>query len=218
MALNLGHKVGPLPMGAWVAVVAGGLGVGYVAKRKQAGTAAPLVSATTPLLPAAPSTTSFLAPALPGPSDAPPIDTNQAWETACTRRLIARGADPYRTQQAIRRYISGLDPLDGDQAQLIQVALTQCGPSPVPPAYVGPPSVATPVPVAVPARFAYPKYASPVFPANTPIWPTLRPDVPRPSGAGWEPVWHNFVTNETNTSGGPGWVHISWRQPVNVGG
>lgn len=149
--LALGKMVGPLPLGGWAAVVAGGLGVGAMVKRNKpepVAESAPITSSEFPLLPARPaSSVTFLGPQLPGPVEAPPITTNQQWETECARRLIGRGAMPFWTQQALRRYVQGLDPLNGDQAQLVDLALRDCGPPPIPPAYTGPPDMGTPVPV-----------------------------------------------------------------------
>ena len=43
MAFDFSKQVGPLPMGAWIAVVGGGLGLGYYTYRQQNAAAAPTV-------------------------------------------------------------------------------------------------------------------------------------------------------------------------------
>lgn len=149
MALNFGQQVGPLPLGAWAAVVAGGLGIAWYSVRNQKASAAPqLVTDTSgdPGVGTGPSWTAVPPPSTSPDSTQVTIDTNEAWSVAAINYLIAQGYDPNVADSAIRKYMQS-DSLSIQEYALVRFALAKLGspPTPLPDPPAPPTSVGTPV-------------------------------------------------------------------------
>lgn len=141
MAVDLGKQVGPLPLGAWYAVVAGGLGIALYTYKQQnkAATNTPTVvddtsgqpgvgdgsvGGWTSTQPSSDTTTSVT------------YTTNEQWEIAAVNWLIAQGYDPAVADSAMRKYIAGNDPAPSLQERMLQtLAIGHLGapPQPLPP-------------------------------------------------------------------------------------
>lgn len=132
--LELGKKVGPLPMGAWIAVVGGGLALAYFVNRGQS---------AEPQLAAEPGVGTGLIPAGAGVEPLPSTEanetasTNAQWEQTVSNWLIAQGHDPGVSSNAVRKYLSG-ETLTLQEQSLINLALIVHGtpPEPLPSAQV----------------------------------------------------------------------------------
>lgn len=151
MALDLAKQVGPLPLGAWIVVVGGGLGLAYYGYRNQSGPAivVPDTSGDPGVgdgstgggwLPTNP-------PSNPGSVGPTVITTNEEWGVAAINWLIAQGYNPAVSDSAIRKYLAGNDPKPSIQEYTLQgLALARFGspPQPLPPAVNNPPTSTPP--------------------------------------------------------------------------
>lgn len=129
---DLGQMIGPLPLGGWVAVVGGGLGLAYVAKRSGGGGDAEEVPEAPPPYPAIPGTAGprNLPAAPPDTTQAPPpITDNGEWISQAVRQLTTLGYAPYTTQQCLARYLEGVIQ-GGDCVAIIDKAILLVGPPP----------------------------------------------------------------------------------------
>ncbi len=104
MGLNLKEQAGPLPVGAWIAVVAGGLGVGFLGRRKRQ---QPTAQPTAQPIDSAPI--SGFRPAIQESSNAVPnamtYKTNDEWAKGAINALIGHGYDPATATNAINFYL-----------------------------------------------------------------------------------------------------------------
>jgi LysM repeat protein len=165
--MDLGKQYGPLPLGAWIAVVAGGLGIALWTKQ---GGSSPdeeeIVEDTSgdEGVGEGPSWT-----AVPPPTGAPggvTYESNEAWGQAAVNYLIAQGYGAALAQSAISKALAGGVDIDGNKMSIQEwalwsLALTKFG-SPPYPVFVAPP---TTVP-------------GPVTPNDPP--PTTDPPGPKP--------------------------------------
>lgn len=174
---NLSAMVGPLPLGAWLAVVGGGMGI-MVYTRKQSNA----VTTVTPSI-----DTSGIAGVgtggngqwtnLTSPTNtnvASVITTNEQWSTAAINWLIGQGYNPAIADSAIRKYVVG-DQLGMQELAMVTAALAHLGsmpqalqpspfPLPVPPLPRRP--IDLPIPVARPMTVKRPPSPKPVPAAN----------------------------------------------------
>lgn len=139
--LDLGKMVGPLPMGAWVAVAGGGLLLAWYSKRHAAPAPATDTSATggggTPTLIVPPYGSP---PANGGGLVAPTLSTNQDWYRQASSILEAHGFDATLVDRAVRDYLLG-NQLSTQENGVIQQALQLVGPPPeMPPGSPLPPT------------------------------------------------------------------------------
>lgn len=170
MGIDLGKQVGPLPLGAWIVVVGGGLGIAYWGYRQQT----PIEAIDTSGDPGVgDGSVGGWVPTSPGSggnddSVAPKPTTNEEWAQQVINGMIARGYPPAQVDQAIRKYISGSGTLSVSEWAIITVALSLYGspPSPLPPREQNP---TTPTPTV-------PKPPAPV-PTKPPV---PKPPVPKP--------------------------------------
>ena len=157
MALDLGKQVGPLPLGAWIAVVGGGLGLGFYTYRQQnksTGSSTPTVVDNTSGQPGVGDGSvggwqSTTPTDQSGATQTTSFTTNEQWGTACITWLIAQGYNPVTSDSAIRKYLAGGDPAPSTQEwSLISLALAHYGPppSPLPPSESQPPDNTPPPP------------------------------------------------------------------------
>jgi nucleoid-associated protein YgaU len=185
MAIDLGKQVGPLPLGAWVAAIGGGLGIALYARNRNSGNNEPIYADDTSSVPGVGT----------GGLDAvggdygngqqttgpPTIQSNAQWGQQAFNFLVATGQDGSMSDTAVRNYLAG-KPLTLAQNAMISLCLAKLGqpPEPLPDAPTLPPPpvkqappVAKPTPTPTPTP-AVPKPAAPAPVAN------VAPPPPRP--------------------------------------
>lgn len=226
MALDLGKQIGPMPLGAWIAVVGTGLGVALYTQRN--GSAAPTVTRDTsdPLGSLSGEDAVGTGPgwvAVPPPTTAPggqvaQITDNDSWGTYAINWLIAKGYDPALAQSAIAHALQGTSMSVREYA-LWALALAALG-SPPYPVDIAPPT-ATPDPVIQPP--------APPAPAPAPalgkwVWvtsaDTLHSAAVKAYGPGsgrWDDIYkaNRQGVNRPNgiapnLSGGQGWLSTEY--------
>jgi hypothetical protein len=108
--IDLGKQVGPLPLGAWVAVVGAGLGVALYTRRQSQGTGDPTVVEDTSGVPGVGTGVNGMwtdVTPVP-PSDTPTVYAdNDAWARAAIDRLIADGYPAAQVNSAITKALAG---------------------------------------------------------------------------------------------------------------
>lgn len=149
MALQdqLGKMIGPLPMGAWLAVIAGGLGFALYYRNQNAAatadTSVPMDNTTTDSGTSIPSGYGYVGDGTTDGSStttAPTITDDDAWVTAALTQMTAKGYDPLATSAALSKYMAG-EKLNTQEAALVRVAIQLVGsppsvpttPTPAPP-------------------------------------------------------------------------------------
>jgi hypothetical protein len=140
----LDKKIGPLPVGVWIAVVVGGLAIGYFMNRRQSngnsegegtgegdGGVGRGGSGFDPVLPTPP------AESLP--------ETNHTWGIKVSNWLISQNYTPTVASNTVNKYLSGMD-LTLQEAAIMNLALAKFGvpPEPLPPTKVPQPPPAAP--------------------------------------------------------------------------
>lgn len=151
--LDLSKQIGPLPLGAWLAVVGVGLGIAYYTWRKGPTDAGTVEDTSVPdgVGEGGSGFSQVNPPAQQSTEETTPvIDNNDAWGRAAINHLIASGYEASRADQAIRRYLAG-ESLNIQDLTLVNLALLKFGapPTPLPP---GPPLPTIPVPPANPVQ------------------------------------------------------------------
>lgn len=138
MSLDLGKQVGPLPLGAWVAVVGVGLGIAYYTRQGSANAAAATGTATpdASLDPNSPDAVGagvngqwldVSPPTSPSPQVAP--TDNDEWGRRAINGLIAFGYSPALAQSAITNALQG-NAMSAQEYALWTVALAKFGAPP----------------------------------------------------------------------------------------
>lgn len=179
MPMDLGKQVGPLPLGAWIVVVGGGLGLAYYGYTRSAptdaGTSAGIeqgvgdgsVGGFTPTAPSGGNSSSV---------DTGVVATNEAWGVRAINWLIAEGYNGAVADSAIRKYLAGNDPAPSIQEFVLQtLALQHFGspPNPLPPPLTPPPSITpTPTPTTPPPATGG---GAQILPSVTPVPPSQAP-------------------------------------------
>lgn len=178
MAVDLGKQIGPLPMGAWVAAVGGGLAIAYYARNRNSANNPPQPVVFDPTG-ASPSVgvgglAAVGANDNPTTSSSATISSNAQWGQQAFTFLVATGADGALADKAVRDYLMGI-PLSLSENAMISLALTKLGQPPeslpdAPALPVAPPPavVPTPAPVSVPAP-APPMAPQPPPPVSQPV-------------------------------------------------
>jgi nucleoid-associated protein YgaU len=214
MAVNFGQQVGPLPLGAWAAVVAGGLGIAWYSMRNQKAAAPAIVTDTSadPGVGTGPSWTAVGPPTTAPDTSESTIDTNEAWAVAAINYLIAQGYDPNVADSAIRKYIQS-DSLSVQEYALVRFALAKLGSPPVPlpdpptPPVVNPPVVPPPPPPPPPVP------ASTISMSGRYVWVTrTKPDNTLygiaqhyyGNGNEWPTIWSHNYLGQTRPDGTKG--------------
>ena len=161
MALDLGKQVGPLPVGAWVAVVGGGLAIGwYFSKGTAANNSAndALVPVTEPGVGTGGGQFIYDPPTNVENPNNNAIADNATWGRRAINWLIAEGYDPGLAQSAVSKFLNGTNRTLIEQT-LINLALVEFGTppeevplpeTPVTPPPTTPPPTTTPPPAAKP--------------------------------------------------------------------
>lgn len=144
---DLSKMVGPLPLGAWMAVIAGGLGIALYTRRQNAAPALgpdqlPEDTGTTPGV--GTGAVGGWQPTTPGasPVETAPTD-NEGWAKLAIDRLIALGYPPDVVNSAVTKYIRETPPFSSQEISIINEALRKLGspPFPVQGPVLAPPSV-----------------------------------------------------------------------------
>lgn len=131
---DLGKMIGPLPLGAWILVVGGGLGFAYYTTR--VGSSEPDIVEDVGGTPGVGEGGSGLwTPVGPEFEDEDEtevsITTNEEWGTAVIRHLIAMGYDPGLADAAVRKYLTA-EKLSPQEQALINLGMIKYGPPPIP--------------------------------------------------------------------------------------
>lgn len=145
-SLDLSKKVGPLPLGVWIAVIGGGLTIGYIVSNRKDKSVEPA-----PQILAETNTGTGGAQLIYDPPqiqpETPIEETNFSWGRKAATWLIAQGYDPGISENTIRKALNSLDLTIQEQA-LWNLVLTKFGVPPEPLAPVNIP--VTPPPITTP--------------------------------------------------------------------
>lgn len=146
--LDLGKQVGPLPLGAWIGVVAGGLGIAwYINRNAGKGSASPPAEEAL-TVGAEPGVGTgggqfIYDPPQTGPSTPTGYETNDQWARAAILYLLSEGKNPNTATLAVSRYIAE-QALNAEESALIGLAITKLGPPPFLPVNPPDPPVVNP--------------------------------------------------------------------------
>lgn len=129
--LDLGKQVGPLPMGAWLAIVGGSLGVALYFRNRANADSVVYANDTSSIPGVGVGGVGAYTPIDGGTgtdTEAPPvgIQSNLQWQQAAFTYLVATGADASFVDKTLRDYLSGLQ-LDLQGRMLISLALAKLG-------------------------------------------------------------------------------------------
>ena len=197
--LDLGKQIGPLPLGAWIVVVGGGLGIALYTRNAPA----PEIVEDTSTDPGVGTGPGWVA--VPPPSTAPPTqpppETNEEWGRQAINYLIASGYPAGISDNAIRKYLEA-GKLDPQEWAILQIALVKFGsppiPIPNPPPVPNIPGPVTPKP---------PTTQPPKPPAPKPP-PPSRPTVRYVTVGVW-PAWNSTLSGIAKRYyGRPDWERI----------
>lgn len=129
MALDLGKQVGPLPLGAWVVVVLGGVGIAYYARQNnmepepavdtggQPGVGDGTVGGWVPNTPAT------------GGTETPSPTNNEEWAYRAKQHLLAKNYPATTANSAIDKFVAGLQ-LSVQEYAMVGVAIAAIGAPP----------------------------------------------------------------------------------------
>lgn len=160
---DLTKQVGPLPLGAWIAVVGGGLGLAWWSNRNKPASDTQVSTGTDPGVGVGAGTPGFI-PVTPDTTPTTYAD-NDEWAHAAVAYLVGNGSSPTASSVAIRKYVDGQSWTAAEDL-LIKAAIKGIGPPPVIPIGGGAlPTSTTPIPP---------------NPTSTPkgIWVTVQPQSP----------------------------------------
>lgn len=139
---DFGKMIGPLPLGAWLAVIGGGLAIAYYSRRSGGSTADdPVLSDPTTDVGAGGSGqwVNVDPPSNSAGNTSDPT-TNDEWGVKAIRQLIGLGYPAAQADQAIRRYIA-TEGLAISEVVMVGAAIAAIGPTPIP---LPPPTVGVP--------------------------------------------------------------------------
>lgn len=161
MDVDLGKMIGPLPLGAWLATVGGGLALMVYTRRQNPVTATEAAPDPNPGVGDG-SVGGWVqnAPATGGV--APDPTTNEEWAVMAVNGLIAMGYAPLVADSAIRKYMDGGSGMSATEFALVSIALAKYGMPPVP----------------LPAPVFGTEYNNTPIPSEMVQTPAAAPDVP----------------------------------------
>jgi hypothetical protein len=204
--IDFGKQVGPLPLGAWVAVVGTGLGIAYYTRHESAPSAVAVDDSASPSVidvggvpGVGTGAVGGWLPTTPAPvSSAPVIASNEEWGVAAINYLIAFGTDAAIADASIRKYLAG-STLNLQETALVRLALTKLGSPPVP---LPPPTGNIPT--------------IPKLPPTKPPTPPTKPPPPKP-----KPVYHyatvqHWPSKLSTLSGIAAQYHTTWQSIYNA--
>lgn len=187
MAMDLGKQVGPLPLGAWIAVVGGGLAIAYWQRNAGSGASSDDTSTDSEDISVEDSGAGGSWIAVPPPSTAPDsgkitYESNEQWGQAAINWLIAQGYNPGLASSAITKALNGGVDISGNKMSIQEWSLWS---------------------------LALTKFGSPPYPVNVPP-PTSVPGTPTPkpppSGGGGTPT-----PKPPSTKVPPHWIETAKR-------
>lgn len=210
--VDMGKMIGPLPTGAWIAVVGGGLAFALYTRRQSTSTTD--TSGGSPLDTVGDgSTGGAWTVTAPTPTDTntnvQTITDNQTWAVAAENWLIARGYDPGKSVSAISNGLYGA-ALPPDQWALWVTALAHMG---APPENFNSPTQATPTPGPIPIPKPPPK-PKPPPPKPKPhqfVYYTVRPGdnltkIGKKFGLSWQTIYNNNRSGTRRRDGKMGMI------------
>ena len=193
--IDFGKQIGPLPLGAWIVVVGGGLGIALWSRQQNA--APPVEVVDTGGVPGVGDggSGSWVDIGKPPTDSTSPIGyaTNEAWGQAAINWLIAQGYAPGMASAAITKALAGGEDISGNKMSIQEwslwtLALRQFG-SPPQPVNVSPPS-------SVPGPVTPPTNPPPVTPPAPKPNPNPKPN-PQPEQQGRYATWYITPVNRT---------------------
>jgi hypothetical protein len=129
--VDFGKSYGPLPLGAWIALVGGGLGIAYYTSTRTKKTT--VTAEDTSGQPGV-GTGALSSWIQTGPPASVVADdnftTNEEWARAAVNFLIAQGFDAALADTAIRKYLESV-PLSLSENALVKLALAKYGAPPI---------------------------------------------------------------------------------------
>jgi hypothetical protein len=143
---DLSKQVGPLPLGAWIAVVAGGLGIAWYMNRNQKEPTTTLADSDVgtgggqQLTYDAPTTIA---------TESKVIETNDEWARAAFNWLRSEGKDPIASDSMVRKVLAG-ETLTQQETGLYALVIVAIGPPPIPLPPIPAPVLPTPPAPAAP--------------------------------------------------------------------
>lgn len=153
--IDFGKQIGPLPLGAWFAVVGGGLAIAYWQRNSGSNDEPEIVEdiGSPEGVGEGPGWTAVAPPTSAPPSDSdgkPKYESNEAWGQAAINWLIAQGYSPGLCSGAITKALNGGVDYDGrkmsiQEWSLWSLALTKFGSPPYPVNVAPPTSVPGPI-------------------------------------------------------------------------
>lgn len=130
-------QIGPLPLGVWVIVGGGALGLSFYLYSQEGGGGSPeessepvIVEDTSGVPGVGRNAAGWSYDPPPEPEQEEGFTNNQEWARAAIEMLVANNYPPDLADSAVRNYIAGNDLNAGEQA-LINIVLTKMGPPPV---------------------------------------------------------------------------------------
>lgn len=222
---DFGKMVGPLPLGAWIGIVGGGLA--FMAYSRSQTAEAPAEAfeewedTSIPEGVGVGGTVgggagggsggwTYTPPATDAPVSQEP-DTNEAWARRAVNGLIALGYDPAVSDSAVRKYMEGA-AMGASEYALITIALGKYGAPPIllPAPFFGPPTMPKP-PVAGAPGAGKPAVVTKPKPVSK---PKVRYYVVRPGdtlskigkkfGVGWQAIYNANRTGKKRADGSRG--------------
>jgi len=146
--LDFGKQIGPLPLGAWVAVVAGGLGIALWTRQNNTSNE-PVITEDTSGTPGvgeggSGQWTDLNVPTTGSGGGTITYESNEAWGQAAITYLIGQGYSPALASSAITKALAGGVDIDGNKMSIQEwslwsLALAKLG-SPPYPVNVSPPT------------------------------------------------------------------------------
>jgi hypothetical protein len=129
MALDLGKQVGPLPLGAWVVVVGGGLGIALWTRRNAAAATPETVEDTSGVPGVGVGAPAPWTPITSTPTTTTAPTTNEEWGRKVITWGLAMNYPPTLVDSAVRKYLSAV-ALSVNETAFMAVALVANGPPP----------------------------------------------------------------------------------------
>jgi hypothetical protein len=225
--MDFGKTYGPLPMGAWVVLVGGGLGIALYSSRSKKPTIAVEDTSGVPGVGTGVQSL-WVQNAPPAGSDSVADDkftTNEEWARAAVNYLIAQGYDASLADTAVRKYLQS-KPLSLSEKALLTVALAKYGAPPI--LLPDPPDLPQiPQPPAAPQPPAPPPGQQPNPTTGRWIWVTPWPtktstlwgisSVAYGRGADWPRLYNANKVGVTRPDGSrgmiknPNLIYVGWR-------
>lgn len=144
--MDLGKQIGPLPLGAWLAVVAGGLGIAVWSRNSGTATTPEVVEDTSGDAGVGEGGSGQWVDLNPPAASSGTVtyESNEAWGQAAVNYLISQGYSPALASSAITKALAGGVDLDGNKMSIQEwslwsIALAKLG-SPPYPVNVSPPT------------------------------------------------------------------------------